>query len=156
LKKAQSALEFLLTYGWVIVAVLTIVGLLAYFGIMNPKTLLTEQCIVSPPLYCMGNAVTNTTHSLIVLGNRVNYWFNLSSENAQLQSECTTIEFCDKSGSNCADSRIISINGELMIKLACDNSDASRVKREFYINYTNPLSGLKEDVKIFIITQVRN
>lgn len=155
MRKAQSALEFLLIYGWVIMAVLTVIGLLAYFGIMNPRTFLTEQCAATPPLYCTGNAVTNSTQSIIVLGNRVNYAFNLSSENTQLRTGCTNIEFCEKSGSGCANSKIVNVNSELMVKLACDNSGMSRVKHEFSINYTNPLSGLREDVKVFIISKVR-
>lgn len=46
-KKAQAAMEFLMTYGWAILVVLVAIGALAYFGVLNPDTMLPEKCIIS-------------------------------------------------------------------------------------------------------------
>lgn len=154
MRKAQSTLEFLLTYGWTLLAVLTIIGLLVYFGVMNPKNFLGEQCIVNNAFNCQGKALSNTTHSMIVFVNKMNYAYNLSSANTVLSSGCSAIEFCDKSGNNCESSKIIAINSEFMAKLRCDNSGSRRVKHEFTIQFTNPISGLTEDTKIYIISNV--
>lgn len=35
-KKAQAAMEFLMTYGWAILVVLVAIGALAYFGVIDP------------------------------------------------------------------------------------------------------------------------
>ena len=43
-KKAQAAMEFLMTYGWAILVVLIVIGALAYFGVLNPQNLLPEKC----------------------------------------------------------------------------------------------------------------
>ena len=41
-KKAQQAIEFLMTYGWAVLVVLIAVGALAYF--INPKELICNGC----------------------------------------------------------------------------------------------------------------
>src|SRR4030065_2480662 len=50
MKRAQAALEFLMTYGWAIMVLLIAIGALAYFGAF--KTVLPERCKFSGDLYC--------------------------------------------------------------------------------------------------------
>lgn len=47
-KRAQAAMEFLLTYGWAILVVLVVIGALAYFGVLNPSKLLPGKCLFGP------------------------------------------------------------------------------------------------------------
>lgn len=42
-KKAQSALEFLTTYGWAFLVILIMIGALAYFGVLDPNRFLPEE-----------------------------------------------------------------------------------------------------------------
>ncbi|RLE42165.1 hypothetical protein DRJ48_04100 [Candidatus Woesearchaeota archaeon] len=56
-KRAQAAMEFLMTYGWAILVVLVVIGALAYFGILNPSTLLPERCEIQMGLYCKDHLV---------------------------------------------------------------------------------------------------
>ncbi len=56
-KKAQAAMEFLMTYGWAILVVLVVIGALAYFGVLNPENLLPEKCTLPMGLYCKEHAV---------------------------------------------------------------------------------------------------
>ena len=51
-KRGQAAMEFLMTYGWAILVVLVVIGALAYFGILNPQTLLPERCELQMGLHC--------------------------------------------------------------------------------------------------------
>ena len=44
MKKAQAALEFLMTYGWAILVVLAAIGALAYFGVLSPSNFLPSKC----------------------------------------------------------------------------------------------------------------
>ena len=48
MKKAQAAMEFLMTYGWAILVVLAAIGALAYFGVLSPDRLLPSKCTLSP------------------------------------------------------------------------------------------------------------
>jgi len=50
MKKAQAAMEFLMTYGWAILVVLIAIGALVYF--VKPQQILGQNCILSPGLNC--------------------------------------------------------------------------------------------------------
>ncbi len=51
-KKAQGALEFLMTYGWAFLVILIMIGALAYFGVLNPTKFLPERCTFSSQFLC--------------------------------------------------------------------------------------------------------
>ncbi|HIH37995.1 hypothetical protein J4460_07665 [Candidatus Woesearchaeota archaeon] len=50
--KAQAAMEFMVTYGWVFIAGLVIVASLNYFGIMRIDRMLPDSCFLSNDLRC--------------------------------------------------------------------------------------------------------
>jgi len=60
MKRGQAAMEFLMTYGWAILVVLVVIGALAYFGILNPLTLLPERCELEMGFYCRDHLITTT------------------------------------------------------------------------------------------------
>ena len=51
-RKGQAAMEFLMTYGWAILAAVIVIGVLAYFGVFSPSSYVPNQCILSAPLGC--------------------------------------------------------------------------------------------------------
>ncbi|HLC46713.1 MAG TPA: hypothetical protein VJI75_03140 [Candidatus Nanoarchaeia archaeon] len=51
-KRAQAAMEFLLTYGWAILIVLVVIAALAYFGVLSPSKFLPEKCTFQPGILC--------------------------------------------------------------------------------------------------------
>src|SRR3989338_7838061 len=51
-RKAQAAMEFLMTYGWAILVVLVVIGALAYFGVLSPGKLLPDRCQLPPGISC--------------------------------------------------------------------------------------------------------
>ena len=50
--KGQVAIEFMMTYGWAILASMLVIGALAYFGITNPATTLPDKCTFSNAFQC--------------------------------------------------------------------------------------------------------
>ena len=48
-KKGQAAMEFLMTYGWAILAAIIAIGVLAYFGVFSPGKLVGGTGVVNPP-----------------------------------------------------------------------------------------------------------
>jgi len=58
MKKAQAALEFLMTYGWAILVVMIVIGALSYFGVLSPTMLLPERCTLPMGLYCKNFKLT--------------------------------------------------------------------------------------------------
>jgi len=51
-RKGQAALEFLMTYGWAILVVLVVIGALAYFGVLNPDSLVPDKCTLTTGISC--------------------------------------------------------------------------------------------------------
>lgn len=51
-KKAQSALEFLTTYGWAFLVILIMIGALAYFGVLDPSRFLPDKCVFTTGFSC--------------------------------------------------------------------------------------------------------
>ena len=71
-KKAQAAMEFLMTYGWAILVILVALGVLFYLGVFSPKT--SNSCQAAPPIVCNDVKVNNSaaTGSSVILGLSAN------------------------------------------------------------------------------------
>ena len=65
-KKAQAAMEFLMTYGWAILVVLAAIAALAYFGVLSPEKFLPEKCIIEPGIACVSHKVEPTKVTLVI------------------------------------------------------------------------------------------
>lgn len=57
-KKAQAAMEFLMTYGWAILVVLAAIAALAYFGVLSPDRFLPEKCTMPSGIACLDFSVS--------------------------------------------------------------------------------------------------
>jgi len=66
-KKGQAAMEFLMTYGWAILAAIIVIGVLAVY--FRPSQLTTEQVIVTAPWYGVGSTVAAATVQIEVQNN---------------------------------------------------------------------------------------
>ena len=66
-RKAQAAMEFLMTYGWALLAVLVVIGALAYLGILDVETILPERCTFPVPLNCQDHVINNDNIKLVLL-----------------------------------------------------------------------------------------
>ena len=66
MRKAQAAMEFLMTYGWAILVVLAAIGALAYFGVLAPDKFLPEKCVMPPGIACLDSKITATQTELIM------------------------------------------------------------------------------------------
>jgi hypothetical protein len=58
-RRAQSALEFLMTYGWAILIILVAIAALTYFGVLSPSRLLPSRCTFSPEVSCEEFKITS-------------------------------------------------------------------------------------------------
>jgi len=72
-RKGQAAMEFLMTYGWAILAAIIAIGVLAYFGVFSPGKFVPTATVLNAPLYANAwNVVTEagvTTLSVEVKNN---------------------------------------------------------------------------------------
>jgi hypothetical protein len=56
-RKGQVALEYLITYGWAFLVILAIVGVLGYFGLLNPSKYIPESCEFGEQLKCVDYSI---------------------------------------------------------------------------------------------------
>ena len=63
-KKAQAAMEFLMTYGWAILVVLAAIAALAYFGVLSPDRFLPEKCTMPSGVACLDFSVNAASNSI--------------------------------------------------------------------------------------------
>ncbi len=79
MKRGQSALEYLVTYGWAILAIVIVAAVLWYFGIFNPsKWSASKQCGGFASFTCE-DYQANTTSTSVVLGNNVGRTITVSN-----------------------------------------------------------------------------
>ena len=63
---SQLALEFIMTYGWVVMVALIAIGTLAYFGILNPDKFYPTACTLESGIGCMDFKVNEGFVTLIL------------------------------------------------------------------------------------------
>ena len=70
-RKAQAAMEFLMTYGWAILVVLAAIAALAYFGVLNPAKFFPESCTLSPTtgMACIDFRVDTDSATMLVMNS---------------------------------------------------------------------------------------
>jgi len=141
-RKGQAALEFLMTYGWAILVVLVVIGALAYFGVLNPDSLVPDKCTLTTGISCDDHQITGNAS-----GVDDNAMIQLSLGNGQgRQIEITDITaiqtgtnyFCNVTGGD-----VILKNGAstefIIAGVDCEISQSGR-KPRFNINVTYQFS----------------
>jgi len=58
--RGQAAMEFLMTYGWAILAAVIVIGVLASFGVFSPSTYVPNRCVLSAPFGCNAGTAGTT------------------------------------------------------------------------------------------------
>jgi len=128
-RKAQAAMEFLMTYGWAILVVLVAIGALAYFGVLSPEKLLPEKCIVATGsgLFCDKNLVTADA-----AGDKVTMRLkNILTDPIVINSIAL--------GTTCTDSTIgtsIAAEAAADVVIDCTGLTAGKLKADLTIQYT--------------------
>ena len=94
--KSQSALEFLMTYGWVLVVVLATIGIIIHFGILNPSNFRSESCKFPNDLICNDFAVQTISGNgsikitiLNSLGNDIKVSSIIAVNNGLFDTNCS-------------------------------------------------------------------
>ncbi len=81
-KRAQAAVELLTTYGWAIIAVLLVIGTLAYFDIFDAKRFVSERCDTGQQIQCTGAYINNRGYFEMEIKN--NYLISVDIESVSV------------------------------------------------------------------------
>ena len=68
-KRSQAAMEFLMTYGWAILAAIIAIGVLAYFGVFSPGNYMSNIVTVNQPFGTTQELAITTDSISFVLRN---------------------------------------------------------------------------------------
>ncbi len=148
-RKAQAAMEFLMTYGWAILVVLIVIGALAYFGVLNPQQFLPKKCQFGQGIVCQD-------HKLTINNLRVRLNNALGSD-----IKIKGLSFVADNGLiSCVDSTLdntTSSGATVDITIGCPTSSVSvgvRLKGKLVLNYTDLQSGFDHSVPGTLLTDV--
>jgi len=78
-RKGQAAMEFLMTYGWAILAAIIAIGVLAYFGVFSPGQYATGSAVVTAPFYVSAHNAKASTGVTLELQNNGGEDYNITS-----------------------------------------------------------------------------
>lgn len=152
-KRGQAALEFLTTYGWAFLVILIMIGALAYFGVLNPKSILPSRCTFSPEIDCIEANINGDP----VAGGNVSFRFR----NSVGSSASFAVSMVYIGGNNPSANTCVEAGGELLDnvppgrtrEISCEFTEGvfpveDKAKFEVTINvtksggsYTNPVKG---------------
>jgi putative component of membrane protein insertase Oxa1/YidC/SpoIIIJ protein YidD len=63
-RKGQSAMEYLMTYGWAILVIIIVIAVLFYIGVLNPRNVTPSSCTFPPGLTCSSYKLHASTAEL--------------------------------------------------------------------------------------------
>jgi len=158
-KRAQAAMEFLMTYGWAILVVLIAISALAYFGVLNPSRFLPESCTLVPGMSCVDFKVDESNITLVIqngMGQDLeNFAVTIASDtNCSFAANWT----CD--GTQCGPSASnFTLTDSEDVKLICTSSNhglssGARYKKDISISYKKGMDGLTHTDLGQLITKI--
>lgn len=138
--KGQAATEFLMSYGWIILVVFIVIGVLTYFGVLRPGEQLPESCILEVGLACEDFKATSEGVTLMVR----------NSLGKDIKVE--TIAIPKK---NCLGVFNIDLpNGQRKrFDISCDLSDLESLKADFEFAFITP-GGFKHTKRGSLVTLI--
>lgn len=127
-KRAQGALEFLMTYGWAFLVILIMIGALAYFGVLSPTKFLPERCTFGSQFLCKdyllstdGTTADVTTKLQNNLGQAIIITSGTTTSSPEGFGGCT-IDVTDTDGTSIVDGAGTVSDGAYFIVKATDCS----------------------------------
>ncbi len=87
MKKAQAAMEFLMTYGWAILVVLVAIAALAYFGVLRPGQYLPSSCMIGSGFSCDDFKVASNGTATVVVRNGLGS--TITNVTMTIENQCT-------------------------------------------------------------------
>lgn len=73
-KRGQSSVEYLMTYGWAFIILLAVIAILYSIGVFNPQQYMGEECLFQPSLQCRAMTLDSKTGKFsLTLNNGLGY-----------------------------------------------------------------------------------
>ena len=133
-RKGQAAMEFLMTYGWAILAAIIVIGVLAYFGVFSPGKYAPNTCVVSAPFYCNAYNAIAASGVTIEIKNNGGDDYAIAGLNVINAGAVTCTEAATSPAT-------VTVGSTGSVTLTCTGLAAGNVlKGDIVIKYTKPSS----------------
>jgi hypothetical protein len=123
LRKGQTAMEYLMTYGWAILVIMCVLAVLFYLGILNPSGMTPTICTIKPGFTCITWKLYTNGTLFLKIGQGTGTVINVTGMN------CTT----DANVLEAGKSIIFENNRVIQMTSATDQN--------FYVNCTGDSGG---------------
>ncbi len=130
MRKSQSALEYMMTYGWAILIIVIVAVILYSMGIFNPSSSISATVTGFSGLGSVQAICTTTGVLVLSVGNSLGNVINITSVNSSLNGK--TVETMEN--------LIVNPNGHanLFVEGGCINASSSRYSSSITVTYTEP------------------
>jgi len=155
-RKAQAAMEFLMTYGWAILVVLVAIGALAYFGVLSPDNFLPERCTGPAGLDCLDKAAIEATPNNVTFVLKNNVGFDITSLSVTSASDsCGSVSGSFIQTENASGAYNVSNRAEnnrkVKVTVTCGTDfSTGRFKSNIGLSYANAQSGLSHTATVAV------
>ncbi|MBI2575536.1 hypothetical protein HYV82_06650 [Candidatus Woesearchaeota archaeon] len=156
MRKAQAAMEFLMTYGWAILVVLAAIAALAYFGVLSPTRFLPETCTFPAGFTCVDKAVISDANNRIDFALKNNQGFRLNitgvADDPGADDNCGSPSMQACTGVGCTPAALPSggltfeNDQQGVVRISCSAIGAGRFSADVGITYFSHESGLTHTV----------
>ena len=85
-RKGQAAIEYLLSYGWAIMVLVIVIGLIVSTGVFSPSYFVPEQCDLGPNLPCEFSLFTDAHNTNLIVRIRNSFSHNVALESFTMRS----------------------------------------------------------------------
>lgn len=92
-KKSQIAVEFLVTYGWALLAVMISIGVLVYFGVFNTSRYVDDTCNFGKQIVCEDYIMRGNGNLSLRLRN--NFGVPIDINNIMIKSSYNPAKTCN-------------------------------------------------------------
>ena len=71
--RGQSAMEYLMTYGWAILVIIIVIAVLFYIGVLNPRNVTPTSCAFPPGISCASFKLAEDNTLTLRIGQAVGH-----------------------------------------------------------------------------------
>ena len=132
-KKGQAAMEFLMTYGWAILAAIIAIGVLAYFGVFSPGRFVQDSYFIGAPFGANAGKV-NTTGITLDIQNGAGETVNITTVSLSGITGCTT---------PLTYGRNVNPGGQAVVTVSCALTQDETVRGNINVNYLRQTSAIE-------------
>ena len=142
MRRAQAAVEFLMTYGWALMGILLVVSVIVYFGVIDPNMFVPERCELGYRLDCKDYIVTKSTTPPSVSFLAVNnfpegiYIKNVAVNHTKFAIACTKSFIYPDGGILVGEIKTISVDCGELTKITSSKKTSFDIIITYYMNGT--------------------